>query len=1121
MFQRLKGAIDSRIAEEQARQQATTATPVSRSNSARRPTSRTASPSTRPRRAKPKETDGAPARGPDPSEFESAFAIEDDSEDISNGVTPATDEKPPTMTDTTVTPADNASGDVGDKGIENAAATPPKPAGLPAEVRAKLRKLETLESRYKDLLRSYRIAHSRAISIEPFEKALKENTPLATIADPDALIEYVNQLNLKGDMVMDELKRVSADRDDYKKKLDESEKKALSAQNELEALKSATQSDATTTGAHEKAETMSIDTPTASVKSPVSSVLGIFSPKQKPQATSENKDVSEEFFSYDDEVPKLQQEVKDKTAEIEELKSKVDSLGKDLAVAQESSSGLVESLEKATRELNESKEAAVDGQSRLKELEAQTKELESLKQTLQTKEKQLADLETGLANHKKESTEKIALLEGDIANQKKTANGKLQSEIDARKEAESARQMLDTQIKDLEKSRVGDTKRISELVESKKLLENQVKEKTTQEVDGSEGKSVTPASQPTETTAGAATGAGGGKKKNRKKKKAGNAAASAVKEAPVEKDQESLPSTPATTDLQAEISRLKDEVADRDTQIAKLQTKRKTEEDLREELEHMQDNFLNIGQEHVEAKDKIKELQTEKTALQERISKLEGEIETYKNQSKGADKVGADFKSLTAEYEDLKLKSATLQTDLGAAQQLATSRYRDLTDLRDVLQQAQPELKTLRAENGNLKATKDELATRTADLRRLEAREKDLKSDVASFKKQAADRENKIRELNEQVTQETNGRLRAEDQVRVAQRDMRKSEAEKIKLAASGEKSASELEKVQEEAGKLKVKVRDLEDQVSKLTSESKGLREEVELRGSQYNNAQGLLGSMRDQSSEMAMQLKEAKEQSESLEDELAEIQKLLSERTREGETMRRLLADVDDRAEAKIREMRERMEAAIEERDRAEDEASTNGRRRAREVDELKTKIRDFERDLKRAQDDRDELQQAEKEWKRKRDTLEGVSEKAAQEVNEIRSTMGELRNALDGSEKQVREAEKQRTDLRRLLEEANQRYEKLQKEFKTLQAKQSRMNDVSSRSSIDSGRAGSPVNGAARQQAGQMDYVYLKTILLQFLEQKDKKRQADLVKTVLGQLLRFDKKDQDKWMAAISAK
>ena len=68
-----------------------------------------------------------------------------------------------------------------------------------------------------ELLRSYRVAHSRAVSIEPFEKALKEHTPLAGISDPNALVEYLDQLNLKGDMVMDELKRVSTDRDEYKK----------------------------------------------------------------------------------------------------------------------------------------------------------------------------------------------------------------------------------------------------------------------------------------------------------------------------------------------------------------------------------------------------------------------------------------------------------------------------------------------------------------------------------------------------------------------------------------------------------------------------------------------------------------------------------------------------------------------------------------------------------------------------------------------------------------------------------------------------------------------------------------------------------------------------------------
>ena len=50
--------------------------------------------------------------------------------------------------------------------------------------------------------------------------------------------------------------------------------------------------------------------------------------------------------------------------------------------------------------------------------------------------------------------------------------------------------------------------------------------------------------------------------------------------------------------------------------------------------------------------------------------------------------------------------------------------------------------------------------------------------------------------------------------------------------------------------------------------------------------------------------------------------------------------------------------------------------------------------------------------------------------------------------------------------------------------------------------------------------MDYVYLKNVLLQFLEQRDKKHQMQLV-PVLGMLLHFDRQDEQKWVAAISAR
>jgi hypothetical protein len=47
-----------------------------------------------------------------------------------------------------------------------------------------------------------------------------------------------------------------------------------------------------------------------------------------------------------------------------------------------------------------------------------------------------------------------------------------------------------------------------------------------------------------------------------------------------------------------------------------------------------------------------------------------------------------------------------------------------------------------------------------------------------------------------------------------------------------------------------------------------------------------------------------------------------------------------------------------------------------------------------------------------------------------------------------------------------------------------------------------------------------VYLKNVLLQFLEQRDKKYQQQLI-PVLGMLLHFDKKDEQKWTAALAAR
>ena len=86
---------------------------------------------------------------------------------------------------------------------------------LPIEVKQRLKRLDKLESKYGELLKAYRAAHARVQAIEPFEATLRENTPLTSIGDPSALAEYLTQINTKSGMVLDELKRVSSERDDF------------------------------------------------------------------------------------------------------------------------------------------------------------------------------------------------------------------------------------------------------------------------------------------------------------------------------------------------------------------------------------------------------------------------------------------------------------------------------------------------------------------------------------------------------------------------------------------------------------------------------------------------------------------------------------------------------------------------------------------------------------------------------------------------------------------------------------------------------------------------------------------------------------------------------------------
>lgn len=144
----MKGAIDSRIAEEQARQRAPQSSPSRSSSDARRSLPRTASPAQRAPRKTQERNDGGPSqRGRDPSDFDPEIVIDDES--LPNyGESTASQtagEKPAVIANGSDEAEDSKRSVQGGSQDDDQ----PAPPELPTDVRVKLRKLEKLESRYQ------------------------------------------------------------------------------------------------------------------------------------------------------------------------------------------------------------------------------------------------------------------------------------------------------------------------------------------------------------------------------------------------------------------------------------------------------------------------------------------------------------------------------------------------------------------------------------------------------------------------------------------------------------------------------------------------------------------------------------------------------------------------------------------------------------------------------------------------------------------------------------------------------------------------------------------------------------------------------------------------------------
>ncbi|KAI5778948.1 hypothetical protein EDC01DRAFT_622206 [Geopyxis carbonaria] len=1161
MFSRIKGVIDSQIAAEQARTRnaqtrsspSNSSSNVSRSSS--RAQARSASRSTAPPEAQKEK---------DPSEFEN-------DSDIATTIpgTPKRSSTPIPPEKVTDDPlgalgSDDSNGTIGgnkentEMPIQNATtkeshrSSTVSSVGLntdfPPEVRVKLRKLEKLEGRYADLLRSYKIVHARNSLIEPFEKALRENTPCESISDPKSLIDYINSFSVRSGLAKEEIIRVSQERDEYKAL-------ARKAQTELEARNK------------ELSEMRDSISPIQSKSS---------SPKTSERdSTSHGK--SDDIFNFDDEQEGLGVKVDTLEKDLEHIKRQLKTVNEEKTVAEEAVQIMQRSVEDSQMELEGLKDTSAAKDAEIQELRALANISKTEKTLLESK---VDETQKELTQTRTEMQAKLDVIESNLAQsvsrvqELEKRKQQLQNEIGRLQDSSAAIDELRKNVADKDEAlsklrkefqqQAGKTATVDTYIEeiSKLRCTNYELQRTVanlerkiQDQKMADETSSSQASKPDEaqTVKTTPTGGGvGGKKKNKRKKKGKPAALTTIDDIPVKetetvedetvdiKSESSVHTSESIiSSLQIELEQLKNGTLEKDARISKLSSKIIDIDGLHEEIESLRDDLVNLGQDYVEACDKLKtqakelwDITSTKEELESKVQELEAEISCLREQSTLSNDRENSYKSLVLELDELKQDSHKLQAELSSTKHLATSRFKDLTDLRSIVEKMQPELMTLRAENSKLAAIKSELENKVANIKQLERIEQDLKNDMRIIDKKLTEKDNEIVFLKTQISEESSKRLKLEEQSNTLQKDIRRAEDQCSKLVDDLDQAKSALTNAQSDVLRMKSLKNSLEGNIKILQNERDELKEELELKSAQVASTQSLMNSMQDQTSELVMQAKEAQDQRESIEEEIVEIRRLLSERTRETETMRRLLNEMETRNETKGREMKEQMEVCIKERDKAEEDVTIIGRRRTKEVEDMKDRLRDAEKKLKRAEEAGEQVESELLLLREAKQRVDEILERESRELEDSKRAIASMTSALDETDNQVRDIERQKTNIQQRLEYAEAKCEKLQKQYWTLQDENRLLQNnriktadvensiTHSRSSVDSTRSKfrvvSPKPTASEHS--NIDLVYLKNVLLQFMELKDKNKQRQLV-PALKMLLNLDKAEEQKWLGVVA--
>ncbi|CAI2190613.1 2772_t:CDS:10, partial [Funneliformis geosporum] len=1058
--------------------------------------------------------------------------------------------------------------------------------GLPEEIIEKLAKLKKYETKFPELVRLYKKLLNEKKTVEA---VLRENTLLEGLSDVEALDAHLKNLNIKNNMSMEEIKRLTQIQDESKKQIekmkethniesksqsdliDNLQRKLQEQEKKVEELRKQLSEKPSSPSTFQEIDSNKDDSANLNKNVEESSQEEVALEASSSSLSVDSQTSKLIRLEYETEMISLQKQLEEKLESLEssnledEIIKKVDPLNQKIQQLESEKSSLIECNTKFSNEISQLN----------KNIETSTKtQIDNEKKLKIEFEQKISQLENTYLAEKSKLEQTI---EG-LTNKNKSIKNELEITLKETQDlTEQHRMALDTKIKGFENERDLITKQFDKKLESAKLeiakekalLEDQLKAVTEKEgIAAPQQGEVAPDNEDWETKRLQFELQINSLQQEIEQLKQGNDSnkpSPSTEILPIQ-DQEQAQNKDADENQpdRAPINTEYDAITkEKDQLVVKVHglIEELNLSTIRSQLNSANESILKLEQTRNEYRDKIVNIENAKGNLQKN---LDNTITERENLSRERDELKSKYTVFSEQHDALKSDSTNMNKKLAELEnrineltkerdELGTSKENLIRDLEIVQKKANDfraktddEMETMKSkleitdknyallvsDVSRLHVAKTDALEKLSDvesrLKSLTQRERDVQESLTEAKSTIQKRDNEIEDLKKQQLEEEDKRNKSLGLLKKTQQKINILEKEKkdlsdeverlIEAARIAEQNASsnlkqEITRFNKELTTKSTQITQLETLNEKLTTEKEKLFDQLQVRQAEFESSQSLLENLKHRSAELTHQLKEFEERSLTLEEELTSLKRLYKNKSRENETLHIKVEELDKEAMEKVGSLRKQVETYRRGKEKAELDLIEVKRTINSQIQDMANQLTAKDQATKRLENQLEEKDNSIKSIQQENHSLK-------QGILDIEVKMSNLSSKVSNADEKsanYRELEHSKERIKeeyeKMLEESRLRESTLRTMNKTLQEEVRKLHKMLDRTAPNSPQ--SPRNPSASTSSfnnSLMDddtkILYIRDVILKFLEYKDRRKSLLPVLTTVLQL-----SDQEK--------